>query len=75
MQKTLFEGSPCKMPKVKTIFWLIYTLCIVIQNNKIGQRGLFFRLEAFSCKVSFYRLTLTAVIVILRLKFEVKCYC
>ena len=36
---------------------------------------LFFKLEAFNCKVSFYRITLTTVIVILRLKFEVKCYC
>ena len=31
----------------------------------------FFKLEAFNCKVSFYRLTLITVIVILRLKFKV----
>ena len=32
VQKTLFRGSSYKMPKVKTIFWLIYTLSIIIQK-------------------------------------------
>ena len=35
----------------------------------------FFKLEAFNFNVSFYRRTLTTVIVILRLKSELKCYC
>ena len=65
MQKTLFEGSSYKMPKVKkTIFWLIYSLSIVIQKKKNRVTRPFYKLEALNCKVSFYRLTLTTVIVI-----------
>ena len=32
VQKTPFKGSSYKMPKVETIFQLIYTLSIVIQK-------------------------------------------
>ena len=31
-KKTLFKDSSYKMPRVKAIFWLIYTLSIVIQK-------------------------------------------
>ena len=60
--------------KVRNYFLVnICTLSIVIQNLKNWVTRLFFKLEAFNCKVSFYRPTLTTVIVILLLKFEVKC--
>ena len=71
---TLFKGSSYKMPKVKTIFLVNIYFIYRYSTKKEGKR-LFFKLEAFNCKVSVYRLTLTTVIVILRLKFEVKCCC
>ena len=72
MQKTLFRGSSYKIPKVKNYF--LVNMYFIYRYSKIKNRvtRLFFKLEAFNCKVSFYRLTLTTVIVILRLKFEVK---
>ena len=76
VQKTLFKGSSHKVPKVKN-FFLVNTYFIYryskIKNNRVTRP--FFKLEASNCKVSFYRLTLTTVIVILRLKSELKCYC
>ena len=65
MQNTLFSGSSYKMPKAKKIFFGQYKYFIY-------RYWAFFKLEAFNCKVSFHRLTLTTVIVILHLKFEVK---
>ena len=66
MQKMLFRGRSYEMPKVKkTIPWLIYTYPSLFKNKKNRVTGLFFKLEAFNCEVSFYRLTLTTVIVIL----------
>ena len=74
MQKTLFKGSSYKMRKVKNYF--LVNIYFIYRYSKIKNRvtRLVFKLEAFNCKVSFYRLTLTTVIVILGLKFEVKCY-
>ena len=75
VQKTLFKGSSYKMPKVKNYF--LVNIYFIYRYSKVKSRvtQLFFKLEAFDCKVSFYRFNLTRVIVILRLKFEVKCYC
>ena len=56
MQKRMFKGSSYKMPKGKITFWLIYTLSIVIQEYRNRVTWFFFKLEAFNCKVSFYRL-------------------
>ena len=75
MQKTLFGGSSFKMPKVKNYFFCYYILYLSLFKNKKKGNVAFFKLETFNCKVSFYRLTLTTVIVILSLKFEEKCYC
>ena len=74
VEKTLFKGSSYKVPTVKNNFWLIYTSSIVIQKQKNRVTRLLSNLLAFNCKVSFYRLILTTVIAILRLKFEVECY-
>ena len=72
----LFNGSSYKMPKAKKLFFGQYILYLSLFNNKKNRvTRLFFKLEAFNCKVSFYRLALTTVIVILRLKSEVKCHC
>ena len=55
LQKTTLKGSSYKMPNVKTIFWPIYTLSIIIQkyknrfffkNIKIG----FFQVGSVSCE-------------------------
>ena len=75
MQKTLFKGSSYKMPKVKNYFLInIYLIYRYSKIKKIGYAA-FFKVQAFNCKVSFYQRTLTTVIVILRLKFELMCYC
>ena len=75
-KKTVFRGSSYKRPKVKNYFlvdiYFIYRYSII--KKEYGNTA-FFKLEAFNYKVSFYRLTLTTFIVILPLKFEVKCYC
>ena len=62
----LFRGSSYKMPKVKYYPLVNLYLSIVIQKYKNRVTRLFFKLEAFNFKVSFYRLTL---------KLGVKCYC
>ena len=46
-----------------------------ISNCKNICHQLLSTINVLNCKVSFYRLTLTTVIVILLLKFEIKCYC
>ena len=75
MRKTLLKGSSHKMPKVKNYF--LVNIYFIYRYSKIKRQGnaAFFKLKAFNCKVSFYQRTLTTVIVILRLKLEVKCYC
>ena len=72
---TLFKGSSYKMPKAKNYF--LVNIYFIYRYSKIknGVTRLFFKLEVFNCKVSFHRLTLTRVIVILHLTFEVKYYC
>ena len=75
-KKTLFRGSSYKMTKVKNYF--VVNIYFIYRYSKIKKKQgnvVFLKLEAFNCNVSFYGLTLTTVIVILRLKFEVKCYC
>ena len=69
MHKTLFRGSSYKMPKVKSYF-LFNIYFIVIQKLKKNRitPHFFSKLEAFNSKMLFYRLTLTTVIFILRLK-------
>ena len=73
VQKALFKGSSYKMSKVKNYF--LVNIYFIYRYSKIKNNTAFFKLEAFNCKVSFYRLTLKTVIIILRMKFEVKCYC
>ena len=75
MKKTPFRGSSNKRPKVKNYF--LVNIYFIYRYSKIKKRvtRIFFKLEAFNCKASFYRLTMTTVIAILCLKFEVKCYC
>ena len=76
MKKMLFRGSSFKMPKAKNYFLVnIYFIYRYLKIKKNRVTLLFFKLEAFNWKVSFYGLNLTTVIVILRLKFEVKWYC
>ena len=63
------------MPKAKNYFLdNIYFIYRYSKIKKIGNAA-FSKLEVFNCYVSFYRRTLTTVIVILRLKFELKWYC
>ena len=71
-KKRCLEVVPINCQEEKTIF--LVNLYFIYRYSKIKKRGnaAFFKLEAFNCKVSFYRLTLTTVIVILCLKFEVK---
>ena len=61
----------------KKTFFLVNMLHLFLFKNKKNRlmRHFFFKLEAFNCKISFSRITLTTVIAILLLKFEVKCCC
>ena len=58
-KETLFKGSSYKMPKVKN--YVLVNIYFIYCYSKIKQYGnaAFFKLEAFNCKASLYRLTLT----------------
>ena len=75
--KRCLRVVPIKCQRQNTIFKLIYTLSIIFIEKfrkKWGNEA-FFKSEGFNCNVSFFRHALITVIVILRLKMELKCYC
>ena len=74
-KKRCLTVVPMKCERLKNYF--VLNIYFIYRYSKIKNRvtRLFFKSEAFNCEVSFYRLTLTTVIVILRRKFEVKCDC
>ena len=50
MQKTLFKGSSYKMPKVKIIFWSIYTLSIRWPTRVNAIKNGFLQTKKIGCK-------------------------
>ena len=59
MPKTSHGGFAYKMQQVKSYFLVnVYSLYLSLFKNKENRvNQAFFKLEAFNCKVSFYRLT------------------